>query len=136
MNELFNFSLQDLKCGNIINYQVSEGETMPKTIDWKKLKWLTEDPKGFNLVHTGIVITDEILIQFGFIYNKIQFGNNEELELDYCSGTFSVFHNQYYNHRLESKVLLGIELIFVHQLQNLFYSISGQWLSFESLLQK
>ena len=45
------FSIHDLKCGNILNYDTSEGEILPTVIDWQDLKWLTEDPKGFNLVH-------------------------------------------------------------------------------------
>lgn len=57
-------SIHDLKCGNILNYATAEGEILPTVIDWQHLKWLTEDPKGFNLVHSGIRLTEEIMLKF------------------------------------------------------------------------
>ena len=60
------FSIHDLKCGNILNYDTAEGEILPTVIDWQDLKWLTEDPKGFNLVHSPIPLTEELILKFGF----------------------------------------------------------------------
>ena len=60
------FSIHDLKCGNFLNYDTAEGEILPTVIDWQDLKWLTEDSKGFNLVHSPIPLTEEWLLKFGF----------------------------------------------------------------------
>ena len=53
------FSIHDLKCGNILNYDTAEGEILPTVIDWQDLKWLAEDPKGFNLVHSPIRLDED-----------------------------------------------------------------------------
>ena len=63
------FSIHDLKCGNILNYDTAEGEILPTVIDWQDLKWLTEDPKGFNLVHSGIRLDDDNVRKLGFDYS-------------------------------------------------------------------
>jgi hypothetical protein len=50
---------EDLRIGNILNYTTSENDIYKTTIDWQDLKWISEDQKGFNLVHDPIPLTEE-----------------------------------------------------------------------------
>ena len=75
------FSLHDLKCGNVLNYYTAEGEILPTVIDWQDLKWLTEDPKGFNLVHSPIPLTEEHLKKFGGPYSP--YSSNVNLKMPF-----------------------------------------------------
>lgn len=121
-------SIHDLKCGNILNYHTPEGEILHTVIDWKAIKWLTEDPKGFNLVHSPIEISADLLKRLGF--NKSGLSNNwyytgnalcfyvkEGVDIDeglsgylYYEGTFC-------------------QIKYLHQLQNLYCAVSGVMLS-------
>ena len=58
---------RELRIGNILNYDTAEGEILPSVIDWQDLKWISEDTKGFNLVHSAIPLTEEWLLRFGFV---------------------------------------------------------------------
>jgi hypothetical protein len=100
------FSLHDLRCGNILNYDTAEGEILPTVIDWQDLKWLTEDPKGFNLVHSPIPLTAEYLKKFGFSDGD-------------------------YKDRYKSDEIF-IKIEYVHELQNLYFDLTGEWLSLKS----
>ena len=119
------FSIHDLKCGNILNYDTAEGEILPTVIDWQDMKWLTEDPKGFNLVHSGIKLTKEILLSFGFkdegTHLQLKLRNNWAYEwFDNLLG-FSLC-------KCNKGVCLG-NIQYVHELQNLHYSFTGKTLS-------
>ena len=50
--------INELKLETFLNYDTSEGDTLPTKIDWQDLKWLDEDAKGFNLVHTQYQLTN------------------------------------------------------------------------------
>lgn len=119
------FSIHDLKCGNILNHDTAEGEILPTVIDWKDLKWLTEDPKGFNLVHSPIKLTNEMLLSFGFkdegTHLQLNLANNWCYEwFDNLLG-FSLC-------KRNKGLKLGI-IKYVHELQNLHYSFTGEMLS-------
>jgi len=40
--------LNELRTGNLLNYDTSEGDTLPTTIDWQDLKWLDEKENNEN----------------------------------------------------------------------------------------
>jgi hypothetical protein len=111
-----------LKCGNILNYDTAEGEILPTVIDWQDLKWLTEDPKGFNLVHSSIRLDVDIVKKLGFDYfhkhNLGYKGESEYLFLSDWLGVIEVFYGG-----------KSLEIYFVHELQNFYYSITGVMLS-------
>jgi len=115
------FSIHDLKCGNILNYDTSEGEILPTVIDWQDLKWLTEDPKGFNLVHSPIFLNSEWLEKLGF--DKIE-NSKHKVRVD-LDGDVFVKHQMTYmlNWQFVTKIK------YVHELQNLHYSLTGEMLS-------
>ena len=115
------FVIQDLKCGNVLNFYTQDGELARKVIDWKDIKWLSEDKKGFSDLHEPILLTKEILLKFGFKdkgdFLHYSFANNWGFEwFDGLLG-FSL-----------SKGLRGLKLgniRYVHDFQNLHYSITG-----------
>jgi hypothetical protein len=111
------FSLHDLRCGNVLNYDTAEGEILPTVIDWQDLKWLTEDPKGFNLVHSGIRLTEGTVEKLGF--DVIQEG-----WLGLNKFTWNVYDRGLrYNGQH-----LG-EPDYIHDLQNIYYCLTGVMLS-------
>jgi len=125
------FSLHDLKCGNVLNYDTAEGEILPTVIDWQGLKWLTEDPKGFNLVYSPIPLTEELILNFGFSDKDYKNGyigkdfKSSGMILDFVlSKPFqkgewqNVYTFDFEGHRF-------IKFEFVHELQNFYYSITG-----------
>ena len=119
------FSIHDLKCGNILNYNTAEGEILPTVIDWQDLKWLTEDPKGFNLVHSSILLKEDLLLSFGFV----NIGTHLEFKLanSWCL--------EWYDNILGFSICKGKRglclgrIQYVHELQNLHYSLTGVMLS-------
>ena len=119
----------ELKIGSILNYLTAEGDICTATIDWQGLKWLNEDPKGFNMVHSVIELTPEWLINFGFIYCKFSlssldridnYSKNRKIELTFENGEIK-------------SVYVGVQRIddgkrikYVHQLQNLYFALTGE----------
>lgn len=120
------FSIHDLKCGNILNYDTAEGETSPTVIDWQDLKWLTEDPKGFNLVHSGIDLTEDVFCVNGFVETyrseftvKYEFKEFVEIEMVW---------NKTFGWRLKYLQIV-IPVKYFHEFQNFYYSLTGVMLS-------
>ena len=62
--------INELRTGNLLNYDTSEGRYIANKIDWQDLKWLDEDAKGFNLVHTPIPLTEQWIKELGFEVDK------------------------------------------------------------------
>ena len=115
------FSIYDLKCGNILNYDTAEGEILPAVIDWQDLKWLSEDPKGFNLVHSPIYLSGEWLEKLGFDKtqneaHKVRVGLNGN---DFIKNQMTYQFNDQFIWKVKH----------VHELQNLHYSLTGEMLS-------
>lgn len=115
------FSIHDLKCGNILNYDTAEGEILPTVIDWQDLKWLTEDPKGFNLVHSPVFLSGEWLVKLGF--DKTQ-NEKHKVRVGLVGDDF-VKHQMTY--QFNRQFIFKIK--YVHELQNLHYSLTGDILS-------
>jgi len=129
------FSLHDLKCGNVLNYYTAEGEILPTVIYWQDLKWLTEDPKGFNLVHSPIPLTAEHLKKFGFSdgdYKDGYIGKDFKsggmildfvLSKPHTKGEWNTTYTfDFVGHRFS-------KMEFVHELQNFYFGLTGEWLS-------
>jgi hypothetical protein len=123
-------SATELRIGNLVNYDTSEGDVLTATIDWEDLKWLSEDEQGFNLVHNPIPLTEEWLLKFGFkiykdpetVFYEIRFDKiaNYKFYISRKIG-FGIF---YY----ENDFLIT-QIDSVHQLQNLFYSLTNEELT-------
>jgi len=105
----------DLRVGNILNYDTSEGDTVTAVIDWQDIKWISEDPKGFNLVHSPIPLTEEWLEKFGKY--KVS-GYPYKFMIGFIKIRNGIYFFKYYN--------LEVDLPFVHNIQNLYHALSGQ----------
>jgi hypothetical protein len=133
------FSLHDLKCGNILNYDTREGEILPTVIDWQDLQWLTEHPEGFNLVHSPIELTEDVLINLGFSIvpdSKKYFNDKIVYELHYfqLNKVYSFAYDAYFlvpSHKAKAAAVSfnSKPIKYVHQLQNLYYCLTGVMLS-------
>ena len=124
------FSIHDLKCGNVLNYDTREGEILPTVIDWQDLKWLTENPKGFNLVHSPVKTTIPLLQKLGF---------KKDSKYDWVIETKDfvvlVYHDPNWDDFDNGKGCFlftggySLNFKYVHELQNLYYCLTGVMLS-------
>jgi hypothetical protein len=128
----------ELRIGNLLNYQTAEGDILTATIDWQDLKWLSEDEKGFNLVHDHVPLTEEWLLKFGF-KNTFQQVYYDSYQLDIDRFTIISFSIQQQNKSLikcnfdrgyrseDNKKNYYIK--HVHQLQNLYFALTNEELT-------
>ncbi len=103
----------ELRIGNLLNYQTAEGDILTATIDWQALKWISEDSKGFNLVHSAIPLTEDWLLKFGFEkivgWDDITFFSKNGVDIEIHNDGF------YANRKIE----------YIHTLQNLYFALTG-----------
>jgi len=113
----------ELRIGNLVNCSdVVEQGVMLNVIDWQDLKWLSEDEKGFNLVHKPIPLTEEKLLKFGF-YKNI---DTELFEKDGFQIDISVIKCLFYLPEFGDWYK---ELEYLHQLQNLYFALTNEELT-------
>jgi hypothetical protein len=107
---------QELRIGNILNYTTAENDILPTTIDWQDLKWISEDQKGFNLVHHPIALTEEWLLKFGFHKKGLWYKKDDAFIIGWIDNKsqISVGVNRNYS----------ITYRYVHQLQNLYFALT------------
>ena len=99
----------EIRVGNYLNYQTAEGDIMLTVIDWQDIKWISEDPKGFNLVHDPIPITEDWLLKLGFENSDPVLIQNNYGDLIYLSDFLNT--------------------IYIHQLQNFYFALTGEELN-------
>lgn len=119
--------INELRTGNLLNYDTSEGETLPTKIDWQDLKWLDEDPKGFNLVHTPIPLTEQWIKELGFETDKTHdkyFIINDGMAISMADEKVRFIQGNFVCQ------LVIREIKYVHELQNLIYAIKSTELSY------
>jgi hypothetical protein len=111
---------KDLRIGNIIHFDdIEEGQVETK-ITWDDLKWASVNEKTFNEFHKPIPLTEELLLRFGG--KKV---NNSDWFIKFGGIEFYCRHNKFWYSSIGS-VYLSDRVQFVHQLQNLYYSICNQ----------
>jgi len=106
----------ELRVGNLLNYQTAEADVVTCQTDFGTIQWATEDPKGFNLVHTPIPLTEEWLVKIGFekiVWDDFTFFRKKGLDIEIHDGGF------YANRKIEN----------VHTLQNLYFALTGEELT-------
>lgn len=122
----------ELRIGNLLNYQTAEGDVVTLTTDFHAIQWATEDTKGFNLVHTPIPLTEEWLIKFGF---------DSFSECGRKTGTFGHLKINGIYFDLNNKKLIFIDkgwrqsvcfekiIEYAHELQNIIFALRGKELT-------
>ena len=114
--------INELRTGNLFLYDIgvdSDGvgtEWQPTALDWQDIKWCGEDPKGFNLVHSPIPLTEEWLLRFGF----------ENDPSDYQWIFKDKFCIDYFQDEEGFWFLPSNRIYTVHQLQNLYHALYGE----------
>lgn len=119
----------ELRIGNLINYNGGqpEDEDLLNTVDWQDLQWITERKDEFNSLHKPILLTEEWLVKFGF--DRI---NNSLTSRLYSNNVFEIMTNGYiYHFWIYDNTEGGFEINIknVHQLQNLYFALTGEELT-------
>lgn len=100
----------ELRVGSILNYYIDEeNEWIPTTLDWQDIKWISEDPKGFNEVHKPVELTEEVLLDCRIKASVFKSNFSKDV------GGFFVWVSGYKIYRQH-----------LHQLQNLYISLTGE----------
>ena len=125
--------VKEFRTGNLLNYTTAENDILPTRIDWQDLKWLEEDSKGFELAHSKISLTEDILVKIGFkIVNHIDGYRFYSFRYKGKGGmcNISIFPN--YTRVGNNTSIVHLE--YVHQLQNLLLPLIGLDLIFSEMV--
>lgn len=127
----------ELRIGSRLLYHVNEDgiEWDICTIDWQDLKWISEDPEGFNNKHKPVPLTEEWLLKFGFVKNT--YPNLHWFKCIDNGDKFSIVeHRQYYSNKhlsfyfncggLNNYSSIDLQLINLHHLQTLYFALTGE----------
>jgi hypothetical protein len=136
---------KELRIGNIVDYFIGEDniEYHPCVIEWEDLKWISEKPEDFNKHHKPIPLTEEWLVKFGFdnidrtnIYvkciHKIGAQKLKSLAVYIDENSYTVAIVDYYTGK-ELTDLLHLDYQYVHQLQNLYFALTGKELEIKEI---
>lgn len=131
----------DLRLGNALHYQSSDGSISVCILDLDGLKFAIESPSKFNMHYSPINLTEEILILLGFSnedYNAGYMGidfksGNMILDFVLCKPKSKGDWNDCFTYDLEFHRFVSVE--YVHELQNLYYVITGNELPLQKLNQ-
>lgn len=98
------------------NYVLDSYNGKITRINWQEIKWIQEVTDRY----ASIELTEEILLKYGF-----------EKKQSYINGVglCVFFENKKFNYRLNEffeVVLLKIKLKNLHQLQNLYFALTGE----------
>lgn len=121
---------RELRIGNLVNYQTVEGDILVARIDWQDLKWISKDEKGFNIAHSAIPLTEEWLLKFGF--EEYEF---EDEIFGYVLNDFGYVNEFLFMIRILidfEGTLIQKPIKYVHQLQNLYFALTVEELTFKS----
>jgi hypothetical protein len=131
--------INDLRIGNIVLHITNEGDAKQAIIAWHHLRWLTDDPNKFSLHYKPIPLTEDVLIKLSF--KKV--ANSEKWEQDgIVWGKEYLQLNKWYKNAYDAYFMIpgfnpasvsfnSRPIKYVHQLQNLYYSLTGEELVIE-----
>ena len=91
-------------------------------IDWLRLKWLSNESELFNTKYFPIPLTEEWLVKLGFERND----ECLELEINDISLVWIGYITLNFN---GTYIILNNEIIYLHQLQNLYFALTGEELT-------
>jgi hypothetical protein len=104
----------EFRIGNLVNYTTAEGDVLQNFIDWQDLKWLSEDEKGFNLVHSFIPLTESIFYDLGFLIFALYNQRNLVFVRKTVKNGEIIF------------TIFDREIKYVHELQNWYFLLTGE----------
>lgn len=121
----------EIRSGNILNYQSAEGDILQCTINWQDIKWCVEDPKGFNIAHSPVPITEQVLKDCGFEAKKSTSHSEGKPKDYYCYSLLGFTYNDIQKTWWNKNLLLTNPPKYMHQLQNLIFATTGQELEYK-----
>lgn len=107
---------QELRLGNTISRMHDINDSVIEIVDMFTIDWINRNPN--NETYQPIPLTEDWLLKFGFEKSETGF---------YTKGRFT-YHPEYSWKILENwiKDWVGVTpIIYVHQLQNLYYALTG-----------
>jgi hypothetical protein len=113
----------ELRIGNLLNYDTSEGDVVVITTDFGTMQWATVDPKGFNLVHSPIPLTEDWLVKLGCIdtiYELKIKAKRKIIQFKFSSKIVAT------GERCGWYCVKYKHIKYVHQLQNLYFALTGE----------
>ena len=118
----------ELFIGAVLNYDTAEGHEMPIIVNAKTLEWIEQCAEQFNLVHTPIQLTPEILTDWcGW---KVVYSSKRKLRIEPPKNYFILFEKEtFIVGEVQSVIYYGksIDKIqYLHQLQALYALLTGE----------
>lgn len=108
----------EIRIGNIFQYFIGEDgcEWEETKIDWQDIKWAVEKNENFNQVHKAIPLSLEWLERCGI--------ENRKVNLD---DGYYIITGVDYSYLQQKRVgeMLIVSCQYLHQLQNLYYALTG-----------
>ena len=121
-------SIEDLKCGNILNYKDEEGEETYYSIKYNDIEFIGTDPKSFHCFYSPIVLTEFWAGELGFRPGNGQRFNKWIDEYENTSFFINVEDDKchYVGISINQKdVWTTGRIKYVHEIQNIYHSITG-----------
>ena len=117
---------QDLRIGNLVTQIIersTHNEEQVIKIEWQEIMWISRDRIKY---YQPIPLTEEWLLKFGFelINNEFFRSRNSEICLFWTANKNKIIPE--YN---EKRLITGYDFKHVHQLQNLYFALTGEELT-------
>lgn len=113
----------ELRLGNLLFYDSTKGDYDYAVMDWGDLRWISEDHENFNKLHTAIPVDEYWLLKLGLYsigINRWRVGWYNYV-IEYCFNMYVVKYITFTNQLIQ----IGMEIKYVHQMQNVIYFLTG-----------
>lgn len=126
----------ELRIGNKVNRHFENGE--PEEIDCSVRDIFdcqrAENEKEFKFSFSPIPLTEEWLLKFGFTKKGSHYfefpATSHLLEIQEMKSNLGITFHLITKRRVEPRSAIGNALKFVHQLQNLYFALTGEELNY------
>jgi len=142
-----NIKASELRTGNILDYLIEDKLDdrqewyEPSAVDWQDIKYFAErEAKNKGLVPNGpvrehykpIPITEDWLVNLGFVQPKDKFDYYKDDLIEVCVQDDTVHVWVLYS---VGSAIQVFHIQYIHQLQNLYFSLSGKELELKTPLK-
>ena len=124
----------ELRIGNVFNYGAKEaGIFKPTIIDWSDIRLAAEYPKEFNVLYHRIPLTEDVLLRFWYKKKSdFYYCPDASTRLVLTKSDLGYWFELGYDtedQKTEWNMLTDVQ--FSHQLQNLYFALTGHELEFK-----
>ena len=122
----------ELRLKNLINYVSSEGHVVEHEVNWQHFKWLSEDAGGFNLANKPIPLSEDWMKRCGFERKEGRITWILKISDEEQGCTLQRWaDNDHVSVCRSGIAAIHCECKYVHQLQNLYFALTGEELTME-----